>query len=1107
MAGQLYYSPDGVEVIEVEGLWWSSDGKAVQPVALSSDGNDVLGFPSIDVGVFAEMGFADPPPADWSLHVTSYGAEYVGTLGDGTSVAEYRVAGRSAEQGQWAQRSFLMGEGVAEVWMRVLACVPRLDAGCDLRHLVVFQDSQGQAIGAVATDGVDWRVDRWSGGSVVDSASGAAFAASESLERFDLHWRASDGANRGMLGLYIAGSLVAALTHDETATVERVGCGAYVDRVDATDDGGEALTRIYQAGAYARDPNNYAGEVIQLGTTDTGTIDFGGTRSLPDEETDTSAGDTTGPTTELSKLSYSEGGLDTTGSLSWSIETSPSDVTAELWRRTDGGADILRRIETTQAAGTTRWYQLVADLPGDASEIWTLLEWRYAARASAATVAQMVRLFDRTDGTVIANFEVDVDTIKVKAGGASDGAVTLGAGAGTLGEEGMTELYTWTSEPGAQDWSGYTIDVGPFASHQMPWAMWDAAAGEQMVSTISEGVASGLPQMRTLTDLSKGSGMVKGAPAIWLGKHNNVVSPVNPFVTGGNPGYWSDGSSEVRVSTGTRDFKDHSDPGITFWHAIQLYAYRTQFLGDNYTDAGTDGIDIQLRFRSNNFSIFQSELNQQIGTFTSAGITWNIGLKPDYNGRGTWMMLCWPDGENYVDEIVDFDVLGLINQCRTLFNADQGTGDARWWVWGVQVWMEPRSGSIDTATHGFEVTVDGVTYGALERPGAGADTWLRHWVQMTDSAVRLYEHGSANPLAEVTGLSLAVAGEELQIGPTTDGAATVYLAEARVFDDDARSEVTPRSVEWPDHAPYQNVATSGTPRDENLTEFYTWASERGAQDWSGYPINVGPFASHQLPWGMWDAAAGEPMVSTISAGDVSGWPRLRTMAELSMGSGMVKGAPAIWLGKHNNVTSAINPFVTGGQDGYWSDGPSEVRVSTGTQDFKDHSDPGITFWNAIQLYAFRTQYLGDDYTGAGTDGIDIQLRFRSNNMYLFKSDKDSKVGQFTSARITWNIGLKANYNGKGTWIMLCWPADELYVDEIVDFDVLGFVNQCRTLFNVQQGSHDGRWWLWGVQVWMEPRSGVIDTATAGFEVTVDGMVYGTFDRATTSGGGSNNAHY
>ena len=727
MTGQLYYSPDGVEVVEVEGLWWSSDGEVVQPVALSSDGNDVLGFPSIDVGVFAEMGFADPPPANWPLHVTSYGAEYVGALGDGTSVAEYRVAGRSAEERQWARRSYLLPEGVAEVWMRVLTCVPRLDAGCDLRHLIFFEDPQGQTIAAVATDGVGWRVDRWSDGSVVDSASGAAFAASEILERFDLHWRARDGggANNGVLELYIAGSLVAALTHDDTATVERVGCGAYVDSAGAADDSGEVRTRIYQAGVYAKKPADHPGEVIQLGTTDTSTIDLGSHAQVPDKETDTGSGASTGATTELSKLSFTESAMDTTGSLSWSIETSPSDVTAELWRRTDGGADILRRIETTQAAGTTRWYQLVADLPGDASEIWTLLEWRYAARASVATVAQMVRLFDRPDGSVIASFEIDADTIKVKAGGASDGAVTLGDGAGTVGEERMTELYTWVSEPGAQDWSGYPIDVGPFASHQMPWAMWDAAAGEQMVSTISEGVASGLPQMRTVTDLSMGSGMVKGAPAIWLGKHNNVVSPVNPFVTGGAAGYWSDGPSEVRVSTGTRDFKDHSDPGITFWNALQLYAYRTRFLGDDYTDAGTDGIDIQLRFHSNNFSLFQSELDRQVGTFTSAGITWNIGLKPDYNGRGTWMMLCWPDGENYVDEIVDFDVLGLVNQCRALFNAEQGTSDARWWVWGVQVWMEPRSGSIDTATAGFEVTVDGVTYGAFERAttsGGGSST-------------------------------------------------------------------------------------------------------------------------------------------------------------------------------------------------------------------------------------------------------------------------------------------------------------------------------------------------------------------------------------------------
>jgi len=281
--------------------------------------------------------------------------------------------------------------------------------------------------------------------------------------------------------------------------------------------------------------------------------------------------------------------------------------------------------------------------------------------------------------------------------------------------ENLTELHTWTSEPGAQDWSGYPINVGPFASHQMPWAMWDAAPGEQMVSTVSEGDISGWPQMRTVADLSMGSGMVKGAPAIWLGKHNNVVSHINPFVTGGEDGYWSDGPSEVRVSTGTRDFKDHSDPGITFWNAIQLYAYRTQFLGDNYTGAGTDGIDIQLRFHANNFTLFQSELDAQIGQFTSAGITWNIGLNPNYNGQGTWAMLCWPDGEAYVDEIVDFDVLGLVNQCRALFNADQGTSDARWWVWGVQVWMEPRSGSIDTATEGFEVTIDGTVYGAFDR--------------------------------------------------------------------------------------------------------------------------------------------------------------------------------------------------------------------------------------------------------------------------------------------------------------------------------------------------------------------------------------------------------
>ncbi|NBB74789.1 MAG: hypothetical protein GVY35_14075, partial [Bacteroidetes bacterium] len=173
------------------------------------------------------------------------------------------------------------------------------------------------------------------------------------------------------------------------------------------------------------------------------------------------------------------------------------------------------------------------------------------------------------------------------------------------------------------------------------------------------------------------------------------------------------------------------------------------------------------------------------------------------------------------------------------------------------------------------------------------------------------------------------------------------------------------------------LESDGGEESESLIELYTWTSEPGAQDWSGYPIDVGPLAAHQFPWGMYDAAAGEQMVSTISEGDVSGLPQMRTVTDLSLGSGQVKGAPAIWLGKHNNVVSNVNPFVTGGEDGYWSDGPSEVRVSTGTQDFKDHSDPSITFWNAIQLYAYRTQFLGDDYTAAGTDGIDIQLRFHS----------------------------------------------------------------------------------------------------------------------------------
>ena len=177
----------------------------------------------------------------------------------------------------------------------------------------------------------------------------------------------------------------------------------------------------------------------------------------------------------------------------------------------------------------------------------------------------------------------------------------------------------------------------------MPWAMWDASDGEQMVSTISEDINSGMPRMRTVTDLSMNSGMVKGAPAIWLGKHNDVVSHVNPFTDGGKAGYWSDGPNEVRVSTGTHDFKDHSDPGITFWNAIQLYAYRTQFAGNNYTDAGTDGIDIQIRFHSNNFSLFQSELDAKVGTFTTAGITWNINLKTDYNGNGTTMIFRLPD--------------------------------------------------------------------------------------------------------------------------------------------------------------------------------------------------------------------------------------------------------------------------------------------------------------------------------------------------------------------------------------------------------------------------------------------------------------------------------
>ncbi len=342
----------------------------------------------------------------------------------------------------------------------------------------------------------------------------------------------------------------------------------------------------------------------------------------------------------------------------------------------------------------------------------------------------------------------------------------------------------------------------------------------------------------------------------------------------------------------------------------------------------------------------------------------------------------------------------------------------------------------------------------------------------------------------IADLVISVAGGPIRLDAAIDGTVADDFGRVRrpLFLHGAPSEG--QSVVWSETAtalvpPDTSIpAPTPAPRDENFAAIKTWTSTKSFADWSGYPTNAPPYAAHAFHWANYAMEADDNLETTMSIGDISGTVDLRTTANLTLGWGGVKGSPTIWIGKHDNRQSPDNPLLTGADAGFWSNALSSLKISARVIDHGSAVD--ASYWAAIQLYGFRTKYTGD--TRDGVPWIDIQIRFFTHGENtIYGNDVDAVTDTLRVAGIDWSIRRKLK--GGDDTSYLAFPTNYDWQELLTDFDVKALVDVMVARDNAVLGGSLAGFWLWGVEVWHEPRGGVIDTSLRDFVVEVDSVRY------------------
>ncbi|WP_333835016.1 fibronectin type III domain-containing protein [Rubrimonas sp.] len=267
-----------------------------------------------------------------------------------------------------------------------------------------------------------------------------------------------------------------------------------------------------------------------------------------------------------------------------------------------------------------------------------------------------------------------------------------------------------------------------------------------------------------------------------------------------------------------------------------------------------------------------------------------------------------------------------------------------------------------------------------------------------------------------------------------------------------------------------------------MTLLKTWQSNVNAYD----EYEIGDLSAQGNHWGQI-----EPYTSKLyTASD--GTPVMRTEIDTAY-TGGVKGAPYLLVGAHYNITSPGNPFVTGSDPGKLLSTISTLAASTALkEDTAEPNGPLTTgvdaasyFW-ALQVYASTVRTT--DWPGAGGQWFDIQIRMRhvAGSDLAKPTTSGAVITGLSVGGKTWHAHVSTGGapSSSGRFYVFYPDADYAPGDAVTDLDVKAFIAAAIA----HHGTADV--YVYGVETWIEPRCGVLDLASVGLDVTLDGASYG-----------------
>lgn len=275
----------------------------------------------------------------------------------------------------------------------------------------------------------------------------------------------------------------------------------------------------------------------------------------------------------------------------------------------------------------------------------------------------------------------------------------------------------------------------------------------------------------------------------------------------------------------------------------------------------------------------------------------------------------------------------------------------------------------------------------------------------------------------------------------------------------------------------------------------TWVATPTSQDYGFFAPAGSAFTAAQVAWAAYDMAVGDVFNSEASTRS-DGFLRMRTITgPLQVGSGGVKGSPAVTWGDHFDQKPAVRPLG----DGVWSNAITELKASVGGT-----RTSGTTggYARALQIHGFRTAYTGSDWLGQGTtrgQTYDIQVAYRKAGDYpdprvafggWLTPYSRVKLGDHTWDFIRWDGGWDSDLGFSYHLVDAANPGTVPTDESISNVDMKAILDHALADANARLSRNDTGIYVRGVQAWSEPRNGAMDITTEGMTVRYNGTTYG-----------------